>query len=254
MLSLPVVTCLTRGDKKKFWDAYVKGNHELFCEVLDTLRFRIHENITDPRGRELLLDAIVWALKYPAIVLRPKPTKGQDIYSLDSPNIAAFISLLDGLHDLMKPSGAKIVKFHHDVQSQFGNAIAETFKVLHRVTIPQNLLLVEKVKTFGCRIEFLPSQASIGVQLIDVCLWLMVKSFKGAVLPESYNLRSLLGCILGRGLIKENSLEQLKSDCEADNHRMMSMEISDKQLADGKQFTQQQEARRIRRMNSPPEA
>ena len=115
-------------------------------------------------------------------------------------------------------------------------------------------MLVEKVTTFGCPIEFLPSQTSVGVQLIDVCLWLMVKSFNGATLPESYDLHSLCGCILGRGLIKENSLEQLKSDCETDNYRMMSMEISDKKLADGKQFTQQQEARRIRRMNLPPEA
>lgn len=253
MLTLPLVASLLRSDKKKFWNAYVNGNHKVFCEVLETLQLRISEQMTDPRGKELLLDAISWAMRNPAVVLRPKLPKEDDTYGLDSPNIQAFISLIDGLHDLIKPLGVEVVRFYHDVQKQFGRAIAETFKVLHGVTMPRDSLLVEKVKTFGCPIELVSSHVSVGLQVVDVCLWIMVRTYKVARPPESEECLSLLGCITRRAVVKQYSYEQLVEDSQEEYQKITSKDISPEGLTRGKQFTEALEQRRIKRMNLPPE-
>ena len=244
-LTVPLVQNMRQRDKMEFWHAYETGDYEEFSRVLETLQLRIYENDTNPRMKEILLNAISWALKYPSVVLRPKPSKYDDPYSLDSPNIGAFIRLIDGLHQVLKPR-TKVVRFIHDVQKQFGKAISDCFELLHKATVPRDSLLVQKVKTFRCQIELLLSQSSVGLQLIDVCLWLMVKTHRITQPPESEACLSLLRCITERAVYLEYSFAQLVEDCRKDYRTIMSKEITPEKLVKASNFRDDRETRRIR--------
>lgn len=253
MLTLPVIDTLTRGDKQQFWEAYINGDFQNFSTVLEKVQRRIYDQLNDPRGRQLLLDAISWALRNPQEVLRPKPPKSDDPYCLDSPNMQAFMSLIDGLHDIVNKLGARVVRFHHDDQKEFRRAIKETFDILHEFQIPRDSLLVQKIKTFNCPIQLVPSHSSVGLQVIDVCLWLMTRAFKTSQAPESAECRSLLGCIIGRAIIKECSYEQLVEDCKRDYARLMRRDLTPEQLAEARTMQEGFESRRLRRMTAGTE-
>ena len=113
-LAQAIVGLLTIEDRVEFWDVYAKADAKGFVRILLRLQGRVEACIRDPRTRQLLLDAIAWA------VVHPDPLLEGTRSEMDSPNVVALTLLIEMLHQLNERHGLVIGTFIHDEQKQFG--------------------------------------------------------------------------------------------------------------------------------------
>ena len=169
-------------DRKEFWEAYTQGDCEKFCKVLKRFGQKVRKHINDPRTRQVVTDAVDWAQQHPENLLAATAT------DLDSPNAVAVGLLVQALHEEIGESGHRLTRFIHDESNQFSLAIKATITSLRGFKAPPktaSALMSDwtEVKTFDCSIEMASSKSTLGVQLIDVVLWLvkryMDRGFEG---------------------------------------------------------------------------
>ena len=91
-----------------------------FMEVLCELKTRVGE-LPDERSRELVSDAVTWAIENPeAIYLH---TNSKLVRYGNLPNMVAFGNLLEGIEDRSKAWKRPVKKILHDRQSQIGTTL-----------------------------------------------------------------------------------------------------------------------------------
>lgn len=167
-----LVAMLDRSDREEFWTAYAEGDSGGFRRILLRVEGRIQSRVDDPRTRQLLLDAITWA------TANPEPLLEGTRSALDSPNIVAMTLLVHELHALNQNSGLSIRTFIHDEQQQFGKHLETAFEVSKRfgsanATSPLAMIInLKDMATFDCGFQSTSSKTSLGLQMLDVALWI----------------------------------------------------------------------------------
>jgi len=113
---------------RDFWESYRTRDFAKFCEVVYSVESRVLIDETDPRVRQLLVDALRWARAHPEAVLEKRSES-------DSPNVVAFSLLMNALHGLLEGTGLRVARFVHDEQNQFMRSFRETYAVKAKRTM-----------------------------------------------------------------------------------------------------------------------
>lgn len=251
-LAVQLIQILDDDDRRQFWDVYERADTGGFRDLLTRVKERLlvlHEGgIYHDRTVRLLTDAIDWGLVHPDPLLQGHRSE------LDSPNIVAFSLLLAMLHGLHESTGARVGTFVHDQQNQFARAMKATYDMLRKFTfgnsIVSTLLDFKEAPTFTCELQVTSSTESVGLQLIDVVLWL-VKRFvesRGAVRG---NCGDLVKAVISRGQISEFTLEAMQREVMGMIQVMEVTAPSEEQMKEGVKLMREIEARRLGRMNEP---
>ncbi len=211
-LAVQLIQIMDDTDRREFWEVYRTGSGAAFRTILTRIRDRLvafhSEGLYDERTVQLLQDGLEWGITY------PEPLISQRQGELDSPNLVAFSLLISMFHTLHEKTGARVESFVHDEQNQFGRFLRESYKVLKRLnfkgTITATLLDITELPTFDCEFVMRKSTDSIGLQFVDVVLWLM-KRFrdKGQIHGDCLGLAE---AIIHSGLISGFSLQDMQED------------------------------------------
>ena len=87
ILELQLIPLLSFGDLRNFWVAYEKRDCDTFRKTLEALQGKVLDHVSDPRAKEIWMDALSWAARNPEEVLVAKR------HEWDSPNLIAFMTL-----------------------------------------------------------------------------------------------------------------------------------------------------------------
>lgn len=246
MLSLAILDFLREKDLKSFWFAYQKRDLHSFATILETLQFRILEIDGDKRMKELLLDALAWGAQNPGEILRNAGDQS------DSPNILAVGLLLNGINEHL-PELSRVVKFVHDEQSQFGRSIMSEYEknknITHMGDHPFLPVRLVRVKNFSCPIEFVSSHTSIGLQIIDVILWLVKRTEERPETPLPENCADLLDYVYARTRRADFTHRLLSERTRRDYESAMSRSLSPEVEARARLLRDQMEMERLKRMS-----
>lgn len=201
-----IVQLLSPENQVEFWQVFEKGDSKSFCKILGDLHWRVKTYVEDPRTKELLLDAILWGIDHPAELLDYTRTEH------DSPNIIALSLLLGGIHEMFERTNLRIVKFIHDEQNEFAKAINDLYQILTRFKLATGPFSwggdMQEMNTFNCPIDITESHSSVGLQIIDIVLWL-TKRYTENPWNGNTECRKLVKRILKRSQFSEFSRKQL---------------------------------------------
>lgn len=170
-----VIYCTLRflkpRDVKQFWTAYEKQDSDLFAQLISSILLRVEACPPSFQDRDALLSILSWAVTHPTEILRWKMDRN------DSPNVFALQLIVAAIHEHPALINVQITSFIHDRQSQFGNALASIFKTHKDLKVspsnPWDLPNISSVNKFLCSIEMKDSFHSIGLQIIDIALFLI---------------------------------------------------------------------------------
>ena len=203
-------------DRREFWAAFAGRDLARFSQLLLNLELRARESLEDKRAVELICEAFRWARIHPESIMEAR------LSQRDSPNARALLHLIDGVHKLVGIT-ARVIRFRHDEQPEFEQTLKEDFELIKNAFGPLGSQYVparaNPSEVFGCHLEMLPSQASLGLQLIDVLLYLMSRHLNGSYIPREDACGKLLNYLRedGRGIVnqviysaKEFSFEELE--------------------------------------------
>lgn len=244
MLAQTISQHFSNQSQEEFWPAYLKGDTDGFCIVVERVKWSILNNERDPRGKELLGDALDYALRFPSSLLPSSRSK------LDSPNIVAFTLLIHSLQKLAEEN-LRIEKFVHDLQSQFGAALKEVYDLNKRFRFSGKPLAwltdFSRDDSFNCPIQLKSSSEVIGLQFVDIVLWLVTRSF-GRGLSRGYpNSEALVRTVRERAIVSELSQQQLLEDSQLSYLYIQSLPLSENQLREGQEIREEIEEARKRR-------
>lgn len=202
----------------------------------------------------MLRDGLDWG------IANPKPLIGDGLHELDSPNIVAFSLLVSMFHKLHQETGAKVESFVHDEQDQFGRFLKEHYRIFKSLdfkrTITASLLDLTELPTFDCELVMRSSEASVGLQLADVALWLTKRFLetRGAIHGKCRDLAEL---IVRRGDIEPFTLDDMQTGVTAMMKQMekeMPWPTDPETMESARKIKQEIEENRQRRMKEHPDA
>jgi hypothetical protein len=207
-LAQAIAECLEEQSQLGFWSVYENGDAKGFCSILQNLKQNIENKIGDQRIRDLLVDTIEWSIEYPELLLEMRRSE------MDSPNMVAFALLINSIHKLLEGTEIRVGKFIHDEQNQFAKSMHEMYDGLRRIqqSVEPTAWItdIKEVDTYMAPLEFMESRSLVGLQLIDVILWLTKRRVEGSwPLWGLVRSEALLGLIFHRAVISEFSRAQL---------------------------------------------
>lgn len=254
-LALQLIQVLDENDCREFWDAFAKNDSGRFAAFLGRILKKLegfHEKgIYHDRTAQLLGDALRWGMKYPGSLLE------RGLHPLDSPNVVAFTLIISMFHHLFERSGARVRTFIHDEQNEFAKYLFKSYDLLkgfafEQVNIVAPLPDVKKTLTFGCKLQVANSKDCIGLQLIDVALWLTKRyvDTRGAVHGRAGDLAVF---IIKNAMISSISRDQLIKDTQKVIAQLEALPISKEQEIKARKILAELEEKRIARMNAPLE-
>lgn len=241
--------CLGDDGAYQFWDVYGNSDLDGFCKLLQELLSSVEQKIYDPRARQLLTDAIGWAIKYPQELFF------KEKHDLNAPNMVAFSLLVGNLGLMLDETDMHVVRFIHDQQNQFAKSMKKVYEINTRLALPiapfswaQNII---EIDAYNGPLEFSSSTTSRGLQIVDVALWLMIKN---PLLPPEklYRCRSLIKEIFKRSSIAEFSQAQLLAEVAESSKQLEAIPLSEETVIKAKALFQQFENIRQERMLKTP--
>ncbi|MEK2607955.1 DUF3800 domain-containing protein [Pseudomonas shirazensis] len=163
--------------------------NEMLVEVLQELLGRVG-NIQDPRLKEIITDALRWGIRF-TDKLDYNAQNRQHVLQI-SPNLIGFQSVLHGISSRLKRDGGKAVDIIVDQQSQFNNAqrmITEFYQQgrdlpEEALSIGPGLPVMDLKHMPDVAISCVPGTTNVGLELVDVYLWLFKRFFEGKPLSE----------------------------------------------------------------------
>lgn len=162
---------LSPQGEREFWEGWRQGDLQAFCRVLRRLRWNIVNRVGDRRAQTLLIEPIDWALEHPNVILDERLSR------LHAPNIVAFCLLINELHRFSRGAGIRVGSFVHDQQSQFDRDFQQAYECMTRFEVSTALYAVatdiEPRDTYACPLRIGGSHELIGLQIVDVALWLV---------------------------------------------------------------------------------
>ena len=174
---------------------------------------------------------------------------------LHAPNVVAITLIVDMLHTLHEQIGARVVKFIHDEQNQFIKHLklmhdhSKQFK-LDTSNVCNPLPVVRGALTFDCNLESAQSNNRVGLQLIDVVLWLVRRFLKtnGKIDGDP---RRLAIYVIANGEITTFDRPTMIKHTKRVVDKLYSLPLSEQQMKDGIRLSREFEEKRVARMNSP---
>jgi len=167
---LHFVQLLTEEDLREFWGLFQAQDAGRLGVLLSRVRDRASAAPYDARSLQILNDVLGWASEHPEAVLDP-------FGESDSPNFVAFAALFQHLHFFHEEEGHVIGCFVHDEQDQFVPSFTRAFEFLTKFQGEMEPLSIisdiAPIASFECSLEVRSSASSFGLQLVDVCTWLI---------------------------------------------------------------------------------
>jgi hypothetical protein len=188
MLAFKVATLISEGIGQRFWDCLLEKNEAkvkaALPEICESLLERI-DLLPDQRSREVVTAGLEWARDHPdAIHMHLDSNQARKGHM---PNLVAFANLLEGLEGFSKRWARPVKRITHDRQSEFENSLKEWHE-LYTTASPEpfnwagETYVVQRV--VGSSFEMKADSDSIGIQAVDVVLWLYLQFTRKAAVPR----------------------------------------------------------------------
>ena len=181
LLAIKVAYLLDEPLVRRFWSALLSSQRQEaeLDAVLREVRSRaVH--LPDARSRQLVSDALSWAISNPEAITSHSYSKELRYGHL--PNMAAFPELLAGIDAQSKAWGLPVEQIKHDRQDQFGLALTRWHDIFAKASA-EPLYLPFDGKIVFQRVpgsDFLvASDPTPGLDVIDVGLWLVKRTDEG---------------------------------------------------------------------------
>jgi hypothetical protein len=245
-LLLEVASLFDESTLKLAWQARiekkVKIADELLVSVMAVLLERL-DWIQDKRAREIISDALRWAIKYPEEIHYSIYSK-KDALQI-SPNLIGFQSVLHGVSSRLKREGVGASSIVVDRQSQFNKAqewITETFTAMKHIPmeVGPGLPTMDLSHMPDISITCTAGTDNVGLEIVDVYLWLFKRFFEGKPLGDA--LQKLIEHQFNVGYTDQVSLAAIAERWGA--HFANLPDISEEDLERGRQFRAASEAKR----------
>lgn len=240
---------LSKEDLNEFWELFQAQSPDRFGKLLGVIRDRVQGTPYDKRSVQILTESLDWASKHPDAVLDPFDEG-------DSPNFVAFTALFDHLHAFHKETGHTIGSFVHDEQDQFVPKFSEAFEFLTNFhgdeSSPLSVISdISPISSFDCNLLVRSSKDSFGLQLIDVCMWMVKRVMEKKDVPRGH-CATLWECLIQRSSIKDYDFDTLIQEIAAGADTLAQRELTDEQLADARRNLDAiEDARRQRLLLQP---
>lgn len=192
---------------KKFWDDCIQGRNEklaleTFLNVCNELKKNI-DKIDNEVNKQVVLNILNWAINTPKEIVFC--FKDKRLRLMSSANFLAFTMILPDVCDEAIRRKSIIKKIIHDEQCQFKKVLSdyhELSKNVKFISLPK--YFCEKDLNFipieNCSFEMQSSKDSNGLQMVDICLFLIKKYIEGTKING--NLDKLLKYIRKKGKIQ----------------------------------------------------
>ncbi|WP_391349579.1 DUF3800 domain-containing protein [Azospirillum sp. A23] len=247
MLCLKVSTIITDDIARKFWDMLMAKREAIaramIPDICEALLARV-PLIVDKRSQEIITQTLEWSRSHPEALDIFIP--GRQAKNGHMPNMVAFVNLMEGLEQYSKRWGRPLKKMVHDRQSQFEGTLQEWHR-MHSNASPEPIKLIGETvvlqKLHGSQFEISASDASPGIQIADVVLWLFRQMLNGKALGENSN--KLLQYAIKKGWHNDFTFEGVNRRAELAYENMMRKDISDEELERGKQLVALKEEHRL---------
>ncbi|MEZ8557073.1 DUF3800 domain-containing protein [Vibrio cyclitrophicus] len=239
-LCLVIDSMMHDGLDECFWQCYLNDDLDGLMAICKELLNR-SRHITDIRIREVVSDALSYAVKNPELFTLVC-AKGKSAYKKQMPNMVAFSSLLNSIHAFCNKHGVGVKQFVHDQNDEFRGTMRE----FHKLYFPHEQeampfggipLLKEFVHNTG---EFIlaSSKNTYGLQVVDLLLWLLQRD------SSSEKLSKTRERLLSKSVDYRISRQMSALIVEARRREVMSAELSSEDLAAGRKFGAEMEAKR----------
>lgn len=210
---LKVAHLFDEGLVKASWAARIERNDEksdtLLVAVCQELLNRV-TSLPDQRSQQLVGDALRWAAVNPRRLEYNANRK--DMQRAISPNLIGFQFVLMGIALRLRETGRKATSITVDQQQQFNKAqdsLATFYAKGAGNIFPMGPGMPEldlrNMPTEALR--FSSSRDSAGLELVDLCLWLLIKSQQGVDLSQALN--DLVARLAQHAMYDELSLQAL---------------------------------------------
>ena len=238
---------LAQEDLKEFWSLFQAQNAGRFGVLLSKIRVRASVAPYDSRTLQRLSDVLKWASDHPEAVLDP-------FGESDSPNFVAFTALFQHLHSFHEAEGHVIGCFVHDEQDQFVPSFTRAFEFLTKFKgemEPMSMITdIAPIASFECLLEVRSSASSFGLQLVDVCMWLVMRVVERGDQPRGACAK-LFQCLVERSWISEYDFRTLVRQVQEGAKHVENLPLTPEDLERGKAIREQlEEARRQRMLSS----
>lgn len=247
ILSFKVASLVTYDTAQEFWSMLMARNEKTARAMIPGICASILAEVNhlpDPRSRQIVTEALEWSRDHPEaldIFIAGRQAKNGHM-----PNMVAFANLLDGLEHISKRWDRPLRKIVHDRQSQFEQSLAEWHRIFSNasdepIERPDETIVFQKVH--GSTFEVSASDASPGIQVADLILWLFRQMTGGNRLPGP-NSAALLQYALKKGWQNDFSFSGVSAQVEAALERVMESDLSEEQMAAGRQLSEKVEHNR----------
>jgi hypothetical protein len=233
------------------WQARITPNDDIALpmmqEVCRALRDRVGA-LPDARSRQLIGDALRWADANPTEISYSVPNK-KDMLQV-TPNVIGFQSVMHGIALRLKASGIRASRVVVDQQSQFNKAqrtLAEFYQAARGLKAPMGpgMPTIDHSHVPEVPIEFASSDASCGLELTDLHLWIFKRAMEGEDLPPA--LGALVYAHMRRSRTDEISLKAIEYRWSKWFSQLPELdEMSAEQLERGREIMRIDEERRLR--------
>jgi hypothetical protein len=238
------VQLLTLEDLREFWALFAAQDAERFAILLRKIVGRVESCPFDKRSLQILSEVLTWASENPKAVLDPF---GEG----DSPNFVAFTGLFNHLHDLHKREGHVIGGFVHDEQNQFVPSFTKAFEFLSKFQGDEKpTALISDIKmlpSFDCPLVVRSSSESFGLQIVDVCLWMIRRVLDRDDQPRD-NCQTLFNCLVERSWISRFDFENILDQVEEGAKYVEQLPLTEEQLERGRTILKEFERSRLSRI------
>ena len=247
MLCLKFSTIITDDIARKFWDMLLAKREAtaraMIPDICEALLARV-PLIVDKRSQEIITQTLEWSRSHPEALDIFIP--GRQAKNGHMPNMVAFVNLMEGLEQYSKRWGRPLKKMVPDRQSQFEGTLQEWHR-MHSNASPEPIKLIGETvvlqKLHGSQFEISASDASPGIQIADVVLWLFRQMLNGKALGENSN--KLLQYAIKKGWHNDFTFEGVNRRAELAYENIMRKDISDEELERGKQLVALKEEHRL---------
>ena len=199
----------------KAWQARTMENDESANKLLAEICQAIIDNvdtIPDERSREIIVDVLLWAKKHPEKIKYNSGNKTDNLQI--SPNLIGFQSVLHGIARRLKTIGKTSSTIIVDRQLQFNPAqewLASAFNNLREIpfVLGPGMPLMDLRTMPSDPIRCTPGTDSVGLELVDIYLWIFKRITENKYVPDS--LKLLIQDQSYHGLYDEISLQAISA-------------------------------------------
>jgi hypothetical protein len=166
---------LTPRNRKRFWWAFLADDVAGIQSCIRNAETYLDRVPDDRRLRHVVRDSFRFALRHPE-ELTLSASKGRRAYQGHTPNMIAFSSLLQAIHDFVDDHGSPPVAFYHDRQQEFGRSMQEMhdlFGPIRREDGETGFPKVARADYDLARFSMPSSKEMAALQAADLLLWIV---------------------------------------------------------------------------------